>query len=363
MKDNKKASVYFSIIMPCYNVADYIEDSVSDIIEQDFSDWELILVDDASGDGLGDIADELATQDDRISVIHFKKNKGVSAARNKGLSKAKGEYILFLDPDDRYEQSMLDIYHDTLRETNADIVVCSLREEYEKHGEEYYSISHSIEYTDADNAFEIAKLGFELEKETMYGYPWNKVYRRKLLVKNKIEFPGYSHDEDIIFNIHAFKAAKHVTAIPEELYHYKNRYSEGDRLTDRYVPDYFIGKKRRITELYRQYKKFSDRFTPLEKKAIKSLLAGIYFRSLASAVERMIHAGLPISRIKKFLKREMAGNMYRRMKKSFPKKGKLWLFYLPLLKGCKHISIFEILIVSFIKRHFGQVFAVLKQSR
>ena len=89
----------YSIVMPVYNVQTYLKDSVADIKNQSFSDWELILVDDCATDLSGKLCDELADSDERIQVLHLAKNGGLSNARNQGMAVAQGDYILFLDPD------------------------------------------------------------------------------------------------------------------------------------------------------------------------------------------------------------------------------------------------------------------------
>ena len=99
----------YSIVMPVYNVQNYLKDSVADIKKQSFSDFELILVDDCATDSSGKLCDELAKSDSRIQVLHLAKNGGLSNARNQGMAAAKGEYILFLDPDDRYDVRLLEI--------------------------------------------------------------------------------------------------------------------------------------------------------------------------------------------------------------------------------------------------------------
>ena len=93
----------YSIVMPIYNVENFLRDSVSDILCQIVSDFELILVDDCSTDSSGKICDELESNDKRIRVLHLPENGGLSNARNQGLDVANGEYIMFLDPDDRYD--------------------------------------------------------------------------------------------------------------------------------------------------------------------------------------------------------------------------------------------------------------------
>ena len=93
---------FFSIIVPVYKVEKYLNQCVSSILEQDFKDFELILVDDGSPDGCPAICDELAITDERIKVIH-KINGGLSDARNAGLAIASGDYVIFLDSDDFWE--------------------------------------------------------------------------------------------------------------------------------------------------------------------------------------------------------------------------------------------------------------------
>lgn len=96
-----------SIIVPIYNAEQYISKCIESILAQTYRDFELILVDDGSTDMCGKICDEYAKQDSRVHVIH-QENKGVSAARNAGISLAKGEYIMFVDSDDFITENMLE---------------------------------------------------------------------------------------------------------------------------------------------------------------------------------------------------------------------------------------------------------------
>lgn len=94
----------FSIIVPIYKVADYLDDCVQSVKNQTYTDWELILVDDGSPDACPQMCDGYAKEDARIRVVH-KPNGGLSNARNAGLDRAKGEYVLLLDGDDFYNRS------------------------------------------------------------------------------------------------------------------------------------------------------------------------------------------------------------------------------------------------------------------
>lgn len=97
-----------SIIVPIYNVEQYLERCIESIINQTYKNLEIILVDDGSKDNSGTIADTYASKDNRIKVIH-KENGGLSDARNHGLDQAKGKYIIFIDSDDFIDSSMCEI--------------------------------------------------------------------------------------------------------------------------------------------------------------------------------------------------------------------------------------------------------------
>lgn len=114
-----------SIIVPIYNVEQYISKCIESILAQTYRDFELILVDDGSTDMCGKICDEYAKQDSRVHVIH-QENKGVSAARNAGISLAKGEYIMFVDSDDFITENMLEKMHDCIAESGSDIAICGI---------------------------------------------------------------------------------------------------------------------------------------------------------------------------------------------------------------------------------------------
>lgn len=112
-----------SIIIPVYNVAAWLPETVESVLAQTFRDFELILVDDGATDGSGAICDRYAQQDSRVQVIH-QKNAGVSAARNAGVAAAKGEYIGFTDSDDIIERDMYAVMMALAEKHNADVVQC-----------------------------------------------------------------------------------------------------------------------------------------------------------------------------------------------------------------------------------------------
>ena len=114
-----------SVIVPVYQAEKYVKKCVESVTKQTFSDWELLLVDDGCTDGSPAICDACAAEDDRIRVFHRKKNTGVSEARNLGLREAKGDYIAFLDVDDRFEFRALETLWSLREQSGADTVGCA----------------------------------------------------------------------------------------------------------------------------------------------------------------------------------------------------------------------------------------------
>lgn len=115
-----------SIIVPVYNVEQYLDDCLISIINQTYKNLEIILIDDGSTDKSGKICDEYAKKDSRIIVIH-KENGGVSSARNAGLRIAKGAYIGFVDPDDWIAEDMYEVLYSNAKKYDADVSVCKYK--------------------------------------------------------------------------------------------------------------------------------------------------------------------------------------------------------------------------------------------
>lgn len=114
-----------SVIVPVYKVEKYLEKCIDSILNQTFKNFELILIDDGSPDRCGEMCDEYAEKDDRIHVIH-QENRGVSAARNAGIKKASGNYIIFIDSDDYLEKDMFQIMINVAKEKETDVVTCAI---------------------------------------------------------------------------------------------------------------------------------------------------------------------------------------------------------------------------------------------
>ena len=121
-----------SIIVPAYNIADYIERGVNSVRSQTYRNLEIIVVDDGSTDDTGAICDRISSEDQRVQVIH-KENGGLAEARNAGVEKATGAYIAFVDGDDWIDSNMYEEMLGALKEQHADLAICRYRQVYKTH--------------------------------------------------------------------------------------------------------------------------------------------------------------------------------------------------------------------------------------
>ena len=191
-----------SVIVPVYNVAQYLNEAIESVINQTYEKLEIILVDDGSTDSSGKICDGFLSKDTRIKVIH-QVNKGLSAARNAGLDICKGEYISFLDPDDAFCIDMLEKMLEKMQIFDADIVECDyalyqstkpLDLSLKKH-KQHFRVKHlEGKYT------RIQALNMQFEGD-IAACVWNKLYRRKIWENQRFREGQNYEDVDIILPV------------------------------------------------------------------------------------------------------------------------------------------------------------------
>ena len=204
-----------SIIVPIYNVEEYLNKCLDSIINQTYKNLEIILVNDGSTDGCGNICDEYAKRDNRIKVIH-KKNGGLSDARNAGMNIALGDYIGFIDSDDYVELDMYELLIKNIINTESDISICSC---YYLYGDKP-SIEGKIQ-----NIF--MEMDSEKAIKTMntFGYygvgVWDKLYKRSIL--NGIKFPIGELSEDWFVMFKILDRAKKIVYDSTPKYYYRQR--------------------------------------------------------------------------------------------------------------------------------------------
>jgi len=204
-----------SAIIPVYNVKPYLAEAIESVTNQTFKDLEIILVDDGSTDGSGDMCDEYARNDSRIKVIH-QKNRGLSAARNAGLDICKGDCVVFLDSDDAYLPEMVSKSSEMMAKHGADVVECNicLHRNAEKHN--IIGISSTKEGLYPKNEALVMQLDGRISTKV-----WNKLYKRELW--NTIRFPEGQNYEDIDIILPLLAQAESVYVISEPLILHRTR--------------------------------------------------------------------------------------------------------------------------------------------
>lgn len=207
----KKKEIKVSVIVPFYNVEKYIERAIESVLEQSLKDIEIIIVNDGSKDNSEKLIEKYL-EDKRIIYIK-QENKGLGAARNTGLSTAKGEYIAFLDSDDYIDNDFYEKLYNSAIKNDADVAAASIirkRETFEKWRVHY--VKNSV-YTNKDDIFNAAKYPEQ-------SYVWNKIYKKSFLDRIKFKFQEGVYYEDIKAQCHILLNCGKFITVPDTNYYY-----------------------------------------------------------------------------------------------------------------------------------------------
>ena len=192
-----------SVIVPVYNVENYLRRCIDSIVRQSYSNLEILLVDDGSQDASLSICKEYETKDSRIRVFH-KENEGLGLARNYGIERATGEYITFVDSDDYLTLDAIEFMLKKAIVTDADVVIAS---HYYKNEEQEVRLAERLYCgTEIKETLMVHMMGNKGNRLDALSYTaWGKLYKKELFVKNHLEFPSERKFvwEDLTFSVEA----------------------------------------------------------------------------------------------------------------------------------------------------------------
>ena len=208
-----------SIVVPIYNAEQYLRRCVDSILNQEYTDFELLLVNDGSTDASGDICEEYGDQDPRVIVIQ-KENTGVSDSRNRALDRAWGKYLQFLDSDDWITPDATRLFVRAAEEYGCDMVISDF---YRVVGERL-STKGDIEEEGVLTREEFAAHMMENPADFYYGVLWNKLYRRDIVEEHNLRMDtDINWCEDFMFNLEYIRYAKVFYALHAPIYYYVKR--------------------------------------------------------------------------------------------------------------------------------------------
>lgn len=233
-------SVQYSVIIPVYNGKDYLADAVASVYRQNFSDFEIVLVDDGSTDGSGELCDKFAAEDARVKVIH-QKNAYLGAARNRGFERASGKYVLFLDADDILCDG---VFEAAFLFDGADII-CSNR---------FYAFDcrtgkETVRKGDFAEGMALRTVNTRLA--AFSPYTAQSVYRREFVERSGVRFEETRiNSEDRVWTVRLIHLSKRTAVLDRPLYRY-TEHREGS-LMNRMTAAYILDSLKALEALYRE---------------------------------------------------------------------------------------------------------------
>lgn len=208
-----------SIVLPVYNVEDYLDQCLQSILNQTYSQFELIIINDGSTDSGGVICEKYAKEDSRIKLIN-QENMGLSMARNNGLEVAIGEYIMFVDSDDSIHKDMLKVTYQNLIDQQADVSICDHQLVYED--EEYEQYADSVYENNIQVLDNLEAVNEIVEKShTNMIIAWGKLYKKSLF--EEVKYPRGKYHEDEFVTYKLLYDSNKVVVTDAKLYFYLQR--------------------------------------------------------------------------------------------------------------------------------------------
>ncbi|MFL2134695.1 glycosyltransferase family 2 protein [Desemzia sp. FAM 24101] len=243
---------FFSVVVPVYNSERTVGKMIESMQKQTFSNFELILVNDGSTDNTEQILENYSVKDNHI--IYFTiPNGGPGNARNKGIERTKGKYLLLFDADDEINSDTLGTYAALLADDSVDLIVSSYEMKIIDDNEVVSSRTISAPSETYENHGEFLKAVYPLMNQQLLYVVWNKVFRLDIIKKQAISFPPYKSCEDRLFNLRYYKHVEKCIAMDKVLYQYS--FDGKNSLTNKFL----FNKYDTFVEFYQELLSLTDK--------------------------------------------------------------------------------------------------------
>lgn len=225
-----------SVILPVYNVERYLDECLHSIIQQTYQNIEIILVIDGATDNSYTIAKKFQREDRRIRIIN-QENKGSGPARNNGLDNARGDFVVFVDPDDWVAKDYVEKLYEGYENTRVDMVLSNKCDCLcDKEGNVVRKVKHEIEYTVISSQLEVRQQYLTISAKNLVSAPTRILYKLDIIKQNQIEFPDLRRSQDIVFNYRYYNCISSLAMINYCGYMYR---IESSSYALRLKPDYY----------------------------------------------------------------------------------------------------------------------------
>ncbi|MEM1484909.1 glycosyltransferase family 2 protein [Oscillospiraceae bacterium PP1C4] len=346
-----------SIIMPVYKVEKFVGRAIESILQQTFSDYEFLIVDDGSPDSSGKICDGYAEKDDRLTVIH-KENGGAPSARNVAIDLAVGKYLYFLDSDDWAEPTMLEDMYQLAEKNDAQLVVTGYYIDTFYDNTHYITsdiLEKSAVYT---NRLDFRKIAYKLFDNNLLYTPWNKLYLTAYIKKYDLKFPQTLWD-DFPFNLSVLRDVERVCVSERQYYHFIRARAESE--TAKYNKNMYQKREEEhqwMLEIY-QYWNINDDNS-------KEMISRRYLERVVGCVENVTNCNCSLSEAEK--KQEINSiirnpNIAACGLVARPRSYMMKVLLLPIKAGNVFFTYWESKLISWIKSKNIKLFATLKAKR
>lgn len=356
-------NVKISVIMPVYNVANYLDKAIRSVLDQTFTEFELIIVNDGSTDATKNICEKFTESDDRIKLIN-QENAGAHRARNVAIDLSVGEYICFFDGDDYIDKDMLSDLYSLITKYQCDLAISGFNINTYYNDSDYvvYKYTPVVGTDDVmvfHNKTDFRKSAYLNFDKNMFYPPWNKLFSSSYIKNNKIYFP-ITYRDDFPFVLEVIKDIENVLFTKNTYYNFIRKRADSE--TQKYVANLYEKREEEHSKLLNLYEHWglTDDINSIE------MISRRYIDRIIECIVNLFNKNCTLSKtekidcIKKYIETD---NFNSSIKYAKPKKLYLKLMYLPLQMKSTQICYLMGKFINFIKTKNIKIFSSLKTYR